>query len=523
MSTTGKSALSGAASGAASGMAFGPWGAVIGGAIGGGLGLLKGRNADKTQEELDELERQRKGAEIAQSGFANMMNANLMASSVPNAPILAGGGSLSQVLGNTHPNGGTPYGGVELEKGETVYNDDFVFSDRIKPKRSKYTYAQESTKIKNKFKKKLDDPVENAEMQSQLNELAQEQEQQKVRDQAYQIPVGGQQEPEQLALGGYFNNQNQPTHVMPDGTIMPGISHESYLATQQNPEKYQDGGYVNPLDNLARQNNTPLGYSNQLVNPSQQTPVFNEAPNNFGRTGFGQTLLNYGKTGLDAVQNNYNRGVQATPNIFNVGRGLQGLISGAYKETPNLIEYEDYFQENAKVDFDLINPERAIEEAQKNYEKNAYNIAKTSSGSGAFLANMLANTDASAQTSADITNQVNAQNVAITNKEKELNAQATVRDSENMLRALMYNADAKTKATTAQAGNVDNMLNMIERGLQGFGQAANARDASNQQNAANAFMLESLPKDWMKNEKWLELMMRNPALMQGAMSKTGGQ
>jgi hypothetical protein len=92
------------------------------------------------------------------------------------------GGLMHINEGGTHEQnalGGVPIGPNALvEQGETI-NNDFVFSDRLKPKGSKRTYAQLSKSVDTKYRLRPDDKLSKEAKQMDLDRLAMQQEAQK--------------------------------------------------------------------------------------------------------------------------------------------------------------------------------------------------------------------------------------------------------------------------------------------------------------------------------------------------------
>lgn len=475
----------------------------------------------KQQQEQEALQQKVEGEKTAAKGFRDMINANLTASTVPNAPLFAGGGDLAQVLGMRHEQGGTPVGNVEMEKGETVYNDRFVFSDRIKPPRSKYTYAQISAKVKSRFKKKLDDPVERTEMERQLNELAMEQEQQKVREGTYQIPAGNSTS-NQMSDGGPFNpNDWTPylrnsslnyTYPLDRSEAPLGIQSNNQLSkldvsipTSDNVNIYTPRT-TNQLDNIVAEGNT------MLQEAANQNSIDTQ---NFAKAAlYGQPkswLGNAWGTTMDFVKGVGNEGLQAAGNTYNILRGIKGLANKDWDETLDRVDFEDYMNEHATVDLDLIDPTREIAEGNKQFNKAAYQIAQTARGQGNLLSNLVAAGTQSAENVSDIVHRANKANVDITNKEKMHNAQRALQDSTNTLNSKIFNAQTQHKEMEWEAANKDNFTNMIERGIQGFSQQANAREL----NRAKAKELETIfalmPKESMSPDAYgtaLQTLMR---------------
>jgi len=214
----GSGALSGAAKGASMGMIAGPWGAAIGGAAGAiGGGVMSGMEANKTNEAVLQ---QQQGDDLTKSlnQQANEHYGNFGYGGPLN--YLANGGELLTEYngGGTHeqnPNGGIPVGqGNSVESGETQI-DDYVFSDRLTVEelgkkaikeavKGKATFAKKSKKIKANFPQASSDKWQREAMKKELTTLR------------------GQQEAKKNALK---QQEQQATHAMPDGSVMPGASH----------------------------------------------------------------------------------------------------------------------------------------------------------------------------------------------------------------------------------------------------------------------------------------------------------
>lgn len=184
--------------------------------------------------------------DIANIDQLNGLTGNLE-SLIGQGATLKHGGKLSHITeGGTHEQnalGGVPIGNSLVEQGETIHNGEFVFSDRLKPKGSKRTFAQLSKSIDNKFKLRPYDTLSNQAKDMELNNLAMEQESlkeemaQKYMGKALAIGetmcYGGKME-----SGGYFQgpisqvldvNNGQfmadggklPTYIMEDSGNIP--------------------------------------------------------------------------------------------------------------------------------------------------------------------------------------------------------------------------------------------------------------------------------------------------------------
>jgi len=157
--------------------------------------------------------------------------------------------------GGTHEQnalGGVPIGPNALvEQGETI-NNDFVFSDRLKPKGSKRTYAQLSKSVDTKYKLRPDDKLSKEAKQMDLDRLAMQQETQKdemsTKYMQKAMACGGKI----MSNGGSFmgpisqsmNVTNGQNTLLAMGGLMSNFMEKPPV--YQNPaNQYAGGGYMN--------------------------------------------------------------------------------------------------------------------------------------------------------------------------------------------------------------------------------------------------------------------------------------
>lgn len=158
--------------------------------------------------------------------------------------IYAAGGSLTEInAGGTHeenPMGGVPLGpDHSVEEGETIHNDEFVFSDRIKARKDllkEYNidkkYAGKTfSEISKKFEdaNKHNDFIDSRSSELMLNRLREAQESQKAYDQ------------EKLMMKyGEKLKEREPLSV--------NATPEAMAETGMNPFNMAYGGYRTPMD-----------------------------------------------------------------------------------------------------------------------------------------------------------------------------------------------------------------------------------------------------------------------------------
>jgi len=626
----------------------------VGGILSAGLGMGADYFAEEEmKKKLEEEKRQQKDAQAAHAAFANMTNANMAVSNNQATPMLFGnggsltgipaldqlfkmaaGGNISDVIGQTHEKGGSPYAGVELEKGEKLYNENFVFSDRIKPHQGKKTFAELAGAVQQRYKKFKDDPVEMRQMSMELDELAHVQEATKLARGMQNIEQAPQQEQvKQMWDGGtlsdIFTRANRAEDVnkqewlglntltrktqgiqdafkeINDGSVgNTGFANLNDFIKSANANiELRKTAYTNPIDAVfpeaaledvtgGRRNINPLG--NQLntndgtynatgrnllqeqfqkslntrpdtglldkpsllndwrVAKTQAAPDFgqvifpnkheenNTIFNNAGATDknlwtsvvadkevpaaqaelikkvIADKQANAGKEDpadpagengwlkdwtKNFVKNNgsdlWKLGALNLGNAFNIKRSFD-----AEAEKYGHIDFKEALVEPTKVDFDLIDPERSIAESQKVFGANQYNIARNAGGQGSFLANSLANAQLSASHVSDVVNNANAANVNITNEERKHNAQTALQNSDNILKATIYNSEQDNKSIEATAANWAMASNMREDGLQGVSEVLNTLIQDNDTDKRNDMLRNVINQtDWTDSQK----------------------
>ena len=208
----------------------------------------------------------------------------------------AQGGLMHINEGGTHEQnalGGVPIGPNALvEQGETI-NNDFVFSDRLKPKGSKRTYAQLSKSVDTKYRLRPDDKLSKEAKQMDLDRLAMQQETQKdemsTKYMQKAMACGGKIK----GFGGSFQGPISQSMNVTNGQ-------NTMLAMGGNLPNYDYGDDGNirrsPYNNMV--NAVDNGINNVNYQPSNDV-LFNDY---MQRDGFNPTLEDYNKVVLGQKQ-----------------------------------------------------------------------------------------------------------------------------------------------------------------------------------------------------------------------------
>jgi hypothetical protein len=222
--------VSWAAQGAQMGQAAGPYGM----AIGAGVGLVGGVTTSL-------LQHKKKANAFNKAEMDNYMNNQGSNNQIPQS-IFAMGGELNQFHGPSHEEGGITLGGdqpfAEVEGQETSAKlpdesgeeGQYIYSDRLKPKGSKRTFAQLSKSIENKYKRRPGDKLSEASKMRDLESLKAQQEQ--VRESmvanTYKKAYGG--DLPKYNFGDWLAKPSTQTGIYDAaGSILPQIGPQTYM------------------------------------------------------------------------------------------------------------------------------------------------------------------------------------------------------------------------------------------------------------------------------------------------------
>jgi hypothetical protein len=247
----------------------------------------------------------------------------------------AQGGLMHINEGGTHEQnalGGVPIGPNALvEQGETI-NNDFVFSDRLKPKGSKRTYAQLSKSVDTKYKLRPDDKLSKEAKQMDLDRLAMQQEAQKdemsTKYMQKAMACGGKIK----GFGGSFqgpisqsmNVTNGQTTLLPDGGYLP-----NYIM--------DDAGRVpKSIDNDLRHKDMLDYYDRQAI-PTSLFGIYRDRVDELG---------------IDKATEEYRRMVEGQQSLAN-----GGMISNFMEPTPQYYNPADLDNQYAHGGSIHIKPE----------------------------------------------------------------------------------------------------------------------------------------------------------------------
>src|SRR3990167_7565232 len=166
-----------------------------------------------------------------------------------------GGQMLTEYSGMPHEMGGIPLGQTnnEVEDKETRF-EDYIFSDTIKLPKRKSTFAQESKRIKNKYKLRVNDKYDQEQLKLELTKLQQSQEAEKALIDSKEIDT---MEPmmETYRSGGSLNFKSGAAynkwlaygHAYGEFAKTPGHQKVSIKGKGVNV-KHAQGGYLNKYE-----------------------------------------------------------------------------------------------------------------------------------------------------------------------------------------------------------------------------------------------------------------------------------
>jgi len=135
------------------------------------------------------------------------------------------------------------------------------------------------------------------------------------------------------------------------------------------------------------------------------------------------------------------------------------------------------------------------------FDANQYILAQNARGGGEYLSTSMVNAANNASNVSNVVNTVNAQNVGIRNQEAMFNAQAAITDSDNTLKAKMFNAQQSNLEAEADSANIGIANNMINVGLQGISSSIGDRIKSGKEQDANLITWLNADKSGMSTEQ----------------------
>lgn len=196
--------------------------------------------------------------------------------------MMAMGGNLTEYKnGGSHeqsPFGGIPIGQDALvEQGETR-NKDFIYSDRLKPKGSKKSFAALSKEIESKYKGRENDVAANKAKQQALDELAQQQESLKEAQLTKELIKKFNTTATEFANGGFLGG---PGNGLPQNFWEDNTNYFGYT-----------GINIDPIQGIQDDINVMNNYSDvaPYANPRTDNP-FNLTTNYTGLTPEQQRLV----------------------------------------------------------------------------------------------------------------------------------------------------------------------------------------------------------------------------------------
>lgn len=186
-----KGVISGAATGASMGSVIPGWGTAVGAIVGGIAGGITGGIKSKKQ------------AKSIQDYNMNLYNETEAFRKDSSLPVYALGGPMSvdSISGPRHEENGVAIGKSEVEGGEAKLGN-YIFSDRLKPKDSRRTFAQKAKAIELKYKDRDNDAPALRSKQRELESLMAENEMSRKETEYKEQQLQEQLKADAFAYGG---------------------------------------------------------------------------------------------------------------------------------------------------------------------------------------------------------------------------------------------------------------------------------------------------------------------------------
>lgn len=343
---TTKGAMSGALTGAATGASMGSvipgWGTAVGavvGAVAGGItGGIKKKKAAEAMQEQDQM-------------MYDESNAIYQANDDEDQAVyraLGGPLTVGNIEGPRHEEGGVSMGGAETEGGEAKVGN-YIFSDRLKPKGSKRTFAQHAKTIEFKYRDRENDYPALRSKAKELESLQVQNDMVRAEVEHQERMMENQLEAEAFAYGGRLRYENGGVMYNPEDKVL-----FSNLAKQKNMKVddyvkriYANGGN---LDGGPPYDNSIVSVDNDLNSDLEQDPEF----------------LNYLKSSLSTGDNDYYTSENYTPEDdysdeqspvdktkkFNFDNEEAALLASSVGSVDNLIAAAD----NSRTNFNRVTP-----------------------------------------------------------------------------------------------------------------------------------------------------------------------
>lgn len=418
---TTKGALSGVATGAATGASLGSvipgWGtavgAIVGGIAGGITGGIKKKKQAEAMQEQDQL-------------MYDQNNAMLQDQDEVIYRAMGGPLSVNNIEGPSHEEGGIPMGNNnEVEGGEAKLGE-YIFSDRLKPKGSKRTFAQHAKAIEFKYRDRENDYPALRSKEKELESLKVQNDIVRAEAEQNQRLLENQFEAEAFAYGGRLKYENGGvTYNSEDKLLFNNLAKQKGMKIDDYIKKiYAYGGNLDgepPYDN-----------SIVSVNNDDLSDDYSDDPE----------FLNYLKSSLSLDNNqdpNYNLqeddyldNTSNTNKKFNFDNEEAALLASSVGSIDNLIASGD----TSRTNFGRITPEMISLDTQRDKINKDVNIARNiarenirgnATSSGQVLSNLAATN--AALTSAEMDaisqsymNEENA-NAQILNQNRAMNTQ----------------------------------------------------------------------------------------------------
>lgn len=462
---TGKGALSGALTGAATGATMGSvipgWGTAVGavvGAVAGGItGGIKKKKAAEAMQEQDQLAYEQNNAMLQENGDEVIYRA------------MGGPLSVDNIEGPRHDDGGIEMAKAEVEGGEAKLGD-YIFSDRLKPKGSKRTFAQVAKGLEFKYRDRDNDTPAMKSKARELESLMAENEMSRKEAEQKEALINNSLQADAFAYGGKLkrNDGGAITYDAKDHDLFKNLSKNKQMDHNEYINKvFALGGNLNNDGNPPYAEATMLDVEQQpLVDNQYQEDVLSNL--NSGLT-LSNDYSDPAYEGIDmSFQDDYNNETPTEEKKkFQFGNEEAALLASSLGNVDNLLASGD----NAQTRFNRVNPSLvSLENQRENIDSDISmargiareNIRGNATSSGQALSNLAAaNASLTQQKQRALgesyANEANA-NSQILNQNRGINAQIgneeTIANEQNKdLRRALQN-----KAITDESTNIQMYL-----------------------------------------------------------------
>ena len=443
----------GASLGSSIGSAFGP----IGTAVGLGVGAVGGLAYDYfTREDPNEA------LQLAKSNEINAQAAAL--SEKPKPTFQYGGGEMISFNGNADKIDGIELANKVVSHGE-VQVGNYIFSNHLKPKGSKQTFAELAKKIDARYKGR--DNIFTAESRKREFENLQKQ---------HEIAREGLPENDK----GHFKNGGYKEHFYDGGEEDPyakNVGVNSLYTVPVADINVNEPAFVGNNPSLANKNvsilNSSMPYKSEFnmtsLNPEQfYTTVKGFVPSKDNRDEFTDAGLSSGQI-TGKARELINKGVNAVKGAAS-GTNWNRLGEAGAVMLPNILGSAANAYLASKINYDrvsptyqdtnLIDPNRALQQVGSTYS-GANAALQSNTQGGQYLTNRLASAASEASKRAEIAQQYANANAGILNTASAANAQS-------QMQANMTNAQIQQQELGDRLSGYASSIQSLQQGASDY-------------------------------------------------------